>query len=36
MTTVGHRLGHQSGLYESSGQISVGILNGIVFRVSMY
>ena len=33
LTNIGHRAGHQSGLYESSGQDLDAILNGFVFRV---
>ena len=33
ITIVGHRVGHQSSLGESSGRISTICLSGIVFRV---
>ena len=33
LTNVGHRVGHQSGLDESSGQIPAAILNVFAFRV---
>ena len=33
LTNIGHRLGHQSGLDESSGRISTTFLYGIEFRV---
>ena len=33
LTNIGHRVGHQSGLYESSGRNSTIFLHGIAFRV---
>ena len=33
LTNIGHRFGHQSGLYESSGQNSAAILIAYSFRV---
>ena len=35
MTNIGHRFGHQLGLYESAGQIIVAVLNGFAFRVDV-
>ena len=35
LTTIGHRFGHQSGLDESSGQVSTIFRHGIAIRVCL-